>query len=113
MDEDTQAHRLVKMLKFEGHNILTASEASLAGKPDQAVLGFARSHGRVLLTRNSSDFFLLHEADSAHSGILAIYRDVDLQKGMDYSAIVRAIGNLESTGLLLKGQFIVLNQYNW
>jgi hypothetical protein len=76
-------------------------------------LNFARSRQRVLLTRNCDDFFILHEADPAHSGILAVYQDAAPKKAMNYAAIVRAIANLESTGLPLSGQFIVLNQYNW
>jgi predicted nuclease of predicted toxin-antitoxin system len=113
VDEDTQAHLLVEMLRADGHNVLTVSEASLTAKPDRTVLNFARSQQRVLLTRNCNDFFILHEADPAHSGILAVYQDATPRKSMDYAAIIRAIANLESTGLPLLGQFIVLNQYNW
>lgn len=113
VDEDTQAHLLVEMLRTGGHDLLTVSEANLTAKPDQTVLNFARSQQRVLLTRNCDDFLILHEADPAHSGILAVYQDAAPRKAMNYTAIVRAIANLESTGLPLSGQFIVLNQYNW
>ena len=101
------------MLRADGHDVLTVSEANLTAKPDQTVLNFARSKQRALLTRNCDDFFILHEADPAHSGILAVYQDAAPKKAMNYAAIVRAITNLESTGLPLSGQFIVLNQYNW
>lgn len=113
VDEDTQAHLLVEMLRAGGHDVLTVSEADLTAKLDQTVLNFARSQQRVLLTRNCDDFSRLHEANPNHSGILAVYQDADLKKAMNYAAIVRAIANLESTGLPLSGQFIVLNQYNW
>jgi len=113
VDEDTQAHLLVNLLRADGHDVLTVSEASLIAKPDLTVLNFARSEQRVLLTRNCDDFFILHEADPAHSGILAVHQDAAPRKAMNYAAIVRAIANLESTGLPLPGQFIVLNHYNW
>lgn len=113
VDEDTQAHLLVEMLRADGHNVLTVSEADLIAKSDQTVLNFARSQQRGLLTRNCDDFLALHEADPNHSGILAVYQDAAPKKAMNYTAIVRAIANLESTGLLVAGQFIVLNQYNW
>lgn len=113
IDEDTQAHLLVEMLRADGHDVLTVSEASLTAKSDLTVLNFARSQQRVLLTRNCDDFFVLHQVDSAHSGILGVYQDADLKKAMNYTAIVRAIANLENTKLPLQEQFIVLNQYNW
>jgi predicted nuclease of predicted toxin-antitoxin system len=113
VDEDTQAHLLVELLRADGHDLLTVSEASLTAKPDATVLNFARCEQRVLLTRNCDDFLLLHEADPVHSGILAVYQDAAAKKAMNYAAIVRAIANLESTKLPLFGQFIVLNHYNW
>lgn len=113
VDEDTQAHLLVELLRADGHDVLTVSEANLTARPDLTVLNFARSEQRVLLTRNCDDFFILHEADPAHSGILAVYQDAAPKKAMNYNAIVKAITNLENTGLPLPEQFIVLNHYNW
>lgn len=113
VDEDTQAHLLVELLRADGHDVLTVSEASLTAKPDLRVLNFARCEQRVLLTRNCDDFLILHEANPVHAGILAIYQDATPRKTMNYTTIVRTIANLESTGLLLQGQFIVLNHYNW
>lgn len=113
VDEDTEAHLLVELLRADGHDVLTVSEASLTAKSDQTILNFARSEQRVVLTRNCDDFFILHEADPAHSGILAIYQDAAPRKSMNYAAIVRSIANLKSTRLALLGQFIVLTQYKW
>ncbi len=113
VDEDTQANRLVEMLRSHGHDVLTVNEAGISGLPDVVVMETARSQQRVLLTRNCNDFLELHEANSNHSGVLAIYQNSDFTKSMSYASIVQAITNLEGTGLPLKGQFIVLNQYNW
>ncbi len=113
VDEDTQARRLVEMLRAEGYDVLTISEANMTGVPDTIVMEFARNQQLVLLTRNCDDFLELHKANPEHSGILAIYQDADPTKGMSYTGIVKAIANLEKTGLPLKRLFIVLNQYNW
>jgi predicted nuclease of predicted toxin-antitoxin system len=121
VDEDTQANRLVEMLRSQGHDVLTVNEAGISGLPDVVVMETARTQQRVVLTRNCNDFLELHEANPEHSGILAIYQNNDFTKSMSYAAIVKAMlrssryanANLEETGLLLKGQFIVLNQYNW
>lgn len=113
VDEDTQARRLVEMLQAEGYDVLTINEAGMTSVSDTVVMEIARTQQRVLLTRNCDDFLALHETNSDHSGILAIYQDADPTKSMSYTAIVKAIANLERTGLSLKGLFIVLNQYNW
>jgi hypothetical protein len=42
-----------------------------------------------------------------------IYQDADPMKNMSYTAIVKALSNLQNTGLSLQAQFIVLNQYSW
>jgi hypothetical protein len=67
----------------------------------------------VLLARNCSDFQELHQLNSSHYGILAIYQDAAPSKNMSYLAIVKAIGNLEAAGLDLANQFMVLNQWSY
>ena len=46
-------------------------------------------------------------------GIGAIYQDRDPSKNMTYAAIVRALENLEASGLELAGQFVVLNAWHY
>jgi predicted nuclease of predicted toxin-antitoxin system len=113
VDEDTQARRLIEMLRADGHDVLTIGEAGVTGIPDASVMELAKVQQRILLTRNCDDFLPIHEANPEHSGILAIYQDADPMKNMSYTAIVKAINNLQNTGLSLQAQFIVLNQYNW
>ncbi len=113
VDEDTQAHRLLEMLRADGHDILTISEIGATGMLDASVMELARVQQRVLLTRNCNDFLAIHQENPEHSGILAIYQDADPMKNMSYAAIVKAIDNLQNTELSLKGQFVVLNQYYW
>ncbi len=107
------SRRLVEMLRADGHDILTIGEVGVTGILDSSVMELARVQQRILLTRNCDDFLTIHQENAEHSGILAIYQDTDPMKNMSYAAIVKAINNLENTGLSLQGQFLVLNQYYW
>lgn len=113
LDEDSQAKRLVNLLKEAGHDVITVNEAGLMSKPDSVVLDYARQEGRVLLTRNCDDFQNIHQLNSVHSGILAVYEYPDSSKNMSYQKIVKAIANLETAGFSLENQFIALNQWNY
>jgi predicted nuclease of predicted toxin-antitoxin system len=113
IDEDTLAKLLVDKLRQAGHDVITVHEAALTGEPDERVLEEARRDNRLLLTRNCEEFRALHAAHPEPPGIGAIYQDRDLSKNMSYSAIVRALTNLEGSGLQLAGQFVVLNAWNY
>jgi hypothetical protein len=113
VDEDTQARTLVRLLETAGHDVTTVNAESLQGLDDGAVLRLAAVSGRVLLTRNAADFLALHQADPAHAGIVAIYQDADPMKNMTYAEIVRALGNLDSSGIPVVGVFNVLNAFRW
>ena len=52
LDEDSQAKRLVDLLRDADHDVLTVNEVGLVRKPDSFVLDYARQEGRLLLTRN-------------------------------------------------------------
>ena len=67
----------------------------------------------LLATRNCDDFYALHQANSTHPGIIAIYRDAEVSKNMSYQGIVKAINNLELSEVDLANQFIILNQWQF
>jgi predicted nuclease of predicted toxin-antitoxin system len=113
LDEDSQSKRLVSVLRKAGHEVLTINEIGLAGSSDDVVLKYARAKNRILLTHNCDDFEALHEANSTHSGILAIYRSSNRSKNMTFEDIVHAIANLESATFPLANQFISLNHWNY
>lgn len=113
IDENTQDKLLIKFLRQVGHDVLSVNEANLMGEDDPIVLDYARRNHRILLTYNADDFEELHEANSQHSGILAIYRDAYYSKNMSFKEIVKAIANLEATQIPLANQFISLNQWNY
>ena len=68
---------LVEILRSMGHEVLTAFEAGQANQkiPDEQVLQFAHSKGRILLTFNRKHFIRLHRANVVHSGIVACTED--------------------------------------
>jgi predicted nuclease of predicted toxin-antitoxin system len=110
LDEDSQAKYLVNLLELAGHAVITVKSAGLMTWADSAVLDYARQENRVLLTRNCDDFQELHQANSLHPGILAVYQNSDVLKNMSYQAIAQAISNLEAAEYPLRNQFVILNQ---
>jgi predicted nuclease of predicted toxin-antitoxin system len=113
VDEDSQAKTLVRLLRAAGHDVLTAEDAGLNSLADSEVLARAVTEVRALLTRNCGDFLALHEGHPDHRGILAVYQDTNPAANPAYADIVRAIGNVEGSGVALDGAFIVLNAWRW
>ena len=113
VDEDSQAKRLVQLLRDAGHDVLTVNEAGLMTRPDSQVLDYAKREGRLLLTRNCDDFQNLHQANPNHPGILAVYQHPDSSKCLSYSTVVKCIANLEQSSCSLANQFIPLNAWNY
>lgn len=69
----------------------------------------------MLLTRNYDDFDDLHRLVQAtqgeHTGILAVRFDNDPNRDLKDSDIVRAIGNLERSGVPIANTLQVLNHW--
>ncbi len=63
---------VVELLRNLEHDVLTAQEAGNSGQgiPDEAVLAFAISQERAVLTINRDDFIRLHRFNSNHFGIV-------------------------------------------
>ena len=113
VDEDTQTTRLVQALRVEGHDVVTVTEAGLLAQPDEIVLEIAFREGRILLTRNCDEFRARHDAGVPHAGMFAIYRGPDSAKDMSRADIVRALANLDATGLDFAGQFVEVNAWQY
>lgn len=111
IDEDTQARRLVELLRGQGHDVLTVTEAGGIGAPDVVILDLAIREQRVLLTRNCADFIALHRQQPAHPGILCIYQDADPAKAMSYQVIAAALAHLMPAGVDPAGHFFALNAW--
>lgn len=77
---DEQFPRQVsELLMAMGHDVLTVQTAGNAnlGISDEAVLAFAISDNRAVLTLNRQDFIRLHRANSEHAGIVVSTNDPD------------------------------------
>lgn len=116
LDEDTQANRLIRLLRDAGHDVETATEAGLIHKADTLVLSYARQNKRLVLTRNCAHFHTLHTSQVEPAGVLAIFQhntDTDLSD----IQIVQAIAALEKfsqeTDWAFGTEFVVLNQWHW
>lgn len=70
---------VVVELRILGHDVLTAVEAGQANLliPDDAVLAFASTENRAILTLNRKHFIRLHNQSSDHAGIIVCTFDVD------------------------------------
>ena len=113
LDEDSQRHKLIHLLRQQSHDVLTVYEANLTSSDDKIVLARAQSERRIVLTRNGKDFKKLHEKTQSHYGILVIHEFKDVSKNMEPADIARAIDNIEASGWDITGEFVSLNSWNF
>ena len=97
---------VVRVLRDLGHDVLTTAESGNAGQaiPDKAVLAFACSEGRVLLTLNRRHFVRLHQVSSNHCGIIVCSVD------RDASALARRIHTAIGESYPLEGKLVRVNR---
>jgi hypothetical protein len=70
---------VVEELQRLGHDVLTIQETGMANQslPDEAVLSFASTEQRMVLTFNRRHFVRLHDEQTEHAGIIACTVDPD------------------------------------
>jgi predicted nuclease of predicted toxin-antitoxin system len=117
VDECILDKRLSQKLRDAGHDLITVEDAQLKRKADHAVFEAAIAEDRMVITINCSDFVELSDArlkkDGSHPVILLVYLHNDLSKEMSRDQIVKAIANLEATGVDLRNGCHKLNDYNY
>lgn len=94
---------VVTELRRLGHDVLTMHQAALANQQlaDEAVLAFATSYNRAVLTLNRKHFVRLHNAGNQHAGIVVCTFDTDfLRQASRVDDVLRSCGVLE--GQLLR-----------
>jgi predicted nuclease of predicted toxin-antitoxin system len=96
----------VDVLQKLHHDVLTIQETGQAGQslPDEAVLAFAHSEGRALLTLNRKHFIHLHREGQTHSGIIVCTSDID------FSSLAQRIHQAIEIQGGLAGQLIRINR---
>ena len=97
---------VVELLRQLGHDVLTTQQADQSGEgiPDPAVLAFAVSEKRAILTINRRDFLRLHRASQEHYGIIVCTVDQDFARQAERIHV--AIEKAES----LEAQLIRVNR---
>lgn len=115
LDEDLASTRLAQFLQKAGHDVLTATAAATLGASDAVQLTCAIRDKRACLSRNYEDFEELHlllaEGQGHHFGILIVRRENDPTRDMTTKGIVAAIGKLETAGVPVENEYIILNQW--
>ena len=85
---------------------------ALGSVSDAVQLTRAIEENRVCLSRNHDDFeelhFLIEKAKGQHSGILVVRRENDPTRDLTVKGIVTAIRKLESAGVPIANEYIVL-----
>lgn len=73
-DEDSMDKALIKALRAQGIDVITALESDMIEQSDEKHLSFATAQGRVLYSSNISDFCRLHQAwcteGRSHAGMV-------------------------------------------
>ena len=94
---------VVEELRRLGHDVLTIQEAGMANQQvsDDALLRFASSQNRALLSLNRRHFIRLHNAGAKHSGIIPCTFDPDfVRQASRVDDVLRSSAELE--GQLLR-----------
>jgi predicted nuclease of predicted toxin-antitoxin system len=73
---------VVTHLRSLSYDVLTVQEAGNANQriPDEAVLAFATTCDRAVLTLNRYDFIRLHKQQPSHSGIVACTENSNFER---------------------------------
>ena len=115
LDDNRADRALAAMLKHAGHVVVRPREVKRESASDASHLEYAITKKLVVLTADRDDFRELHQlvlsSGGSHPGITVVRYDNNPRKDMKPKHIVRAVGNLESSGTLLAGEFINLNQW--
>jgi hypothetical protein len=115
LDECLDSDLLIALLRAAAYSVEYPHHARTIGWDDLDHLEFAASRGYLLLTQNVDDFLDLHDEwrvrGQAHSGIALIYQDNVRGKDMEPADIVRAVGNLLTSGIPIANEVHILNHW--
>jgi hypothetical protein len=94
---------VVAELRNSGHDVLTIQETGKAGQAlsDEAVLSYATSEERVVLTLNRKHFIRLHKLQPYHAGIIVCSYDPDFT-GQAYRIHAAIESEITLSGKLLR-----------
>ena len=115
LDDDTAGPLLAKLLRKAGHDVQLPGDVGMAGAPDPVHLTGAIADGRILVTKNHDDFWILHDlinqAQGHHPSVFVVRQDNDPTRDLTPKGIVAAIRRLGTAGVPIQDELIVLNQW--
>ncbi len=115
LDDNMSKALLVALLRKAGHHVTIPAAVGIAGVSDARHMVYAVANALVVLTKDRNDFedlhFVIQATRGQHPGILAVRLDNVTVKDMKDRDIVRAIGNLERSGISVATEFLVLNHW--
>ena len=115
LDDNRADPRLAALLRRNGHTVIVPTDVGLSGRSDARHLDHAVRTILAVLTADREDFRDLHDlvlnSGGSHPGILVIRFEDDPKKNMKPKHVAAAIARLERSGLPVRDQIIVLNQW--
>jgi len=109
LDEDAEAHALVRALRDRGVDVSTSNEAGLIEISDEEQLLWATGKRRVLLTYNAADFCRLHgefiREGRHHAGII-VAEQQKLPVGEMMRRILRLRAGLDAEAMRNRLEFL-------
>ncbi|HYV37533.1 MAG TPA: DUF5615 family PIN-like protein [Gemmataceae bacterium] len=115
LDDNLAGRKLETLLANAKHVVVRPQQANLAGATDPAHLTYAIGAGLVSLTRDWEDFEDLHKLIAAagghHPGIVAVRFDNDRRHDMKPKDIVKALGKLDRSGMVMLNEYVILNHW--
>jgi predicted nuclease of predicted toxin-antitoxin system len=115
LDDCLDSDALIAHLTNAGHDVVSPRSVGASGQLDPDHLAFAAHQCLPLLTKNPSDFRILHSTwmaqGRAHAGILIVCLDNIKWKDMRAHDIVRALGNLLASGVPIANEIHILNHW--
>jgi predicted nuclease of predicted toxin-antitoxin system len=96
LDEDTMSADLVKALRSQGLEVVTAQDAGMTGKSDEEHLRYAASRGLVLYSFNIADHAALHsvflQQGASHAGLILAEQQRRYSVGEQMRRLLKLIG---------------------
>ena len=93
LDEDAMKRKLIQAMRLRGLDVLSASEAGMIHRLDEAQLAYAAQHNRVLYSFNVAHFCQIHSewlsVGKSHSGILLGHQQRRYSVGTQLRGLLR------------------------
>ena len=115
LDDNFADRTLAEKLRRAGHTVFRPADFGIRGASDARHLRQAIEEHLVTLTKDRQDFHELHQlvlvSGGHHPGVIVVRYANDAKRDMKAKHIVAALGRLESSGLPLADEYVILNHW--